>query len=511
MNLFQKNSNFSIGDNVWPKPQIFSTEETFFSIDPKTFRFVHKIKGKCDLLDKTIDRYRKYLFLEDCSLVSDSQTGYKTLFDRKRNLKVEVNYLGHLSNITIRVNQECEYEPHPDINEFYTIRINSQKSEIFAQTVWGAIRAVETFSQLIENIGLNQFVVNSTNIEDFPRFKFRGLLVDTSRHFIPIKRLEQSLDAMAFNKMNVFHWHIVDDQSFPYVSQIFPDLSLKGAYNPKTHIYSSEDINHIIEYAKERGIRVLVEFDTPGHTQAWGKGQTGLLTPCYTGDKPNGHFGPIDPTKETTFQFIKELFTEVVQRFPEQYLHLGGDEVDYECWRSNPRVIEFLRHQKLIKKSQTIGKKTNEPFLRLEEYYIQKVIDIVKDLNKSCIVWQEVFDNKARIQSDTIIHVWKSDNWQNSLFNITSKGYQSILSSCWYLNKISYGSDWHKYYNCEPLSFNGTQQQNQLVIGGEATMWGNYQSIINTANDCFVYLGEWVDASNIIGRTWFVILLIYYY
>ena len=431
-------------------------------------------KGKCDLLNKAIDRYWKLLFLEDCSLVSDK--GFQTLFDRKRDLFGKTNFGGNLHNITIKVREKCETEPHPGMDESYSIGINQEQAQISAFTVWGAIRGIETLSQLIENIGVNQFIVNMTEIDDFPRFKFRGLLVDTSRHYIPVQRLEQSLDAMAYNKMNVFHWHIVDDQSFPYVSQAFPEMSLKGAYNPKTHIYAINDIKHIIEYAKERGIRVLVEFDTPGHTLAWGKGQPGLLTPCYTDEKQNGYFGPIDPTKDSNYKFIKTLFSEVVDRFPDQYLHLGGDEVDYKCWRSNPNVIQFMKSKNIIKKTQNI--KSDEAFHKLEEYYIQKVIDIVKDLNKSSIVWQEVFDNNARIQLDTIIHIWKLKDWESELFNVTKSGYQSILSSCWYINKISYGTDWHKYYTCDPHSFKGNEIQNQLVIGGEATMWGiSYQSL----------------------------------
>ncbi|CAG2114673.1 unnamed protein product, partial [Medioppia subpectinata] len=341
-------------------------------------------------------------------------------------------------------------------------------------------------SQLVENVGLNQFIVNYTSITDSPRFKYRGLLLDTSRHYLPVERLEQSLDAMAYNKLNVFHWHMTDDQSFPYVSQAYPELSLKGAYNPKTHVYTKENIQHIIEYAAERGIRVVVEFDTPGHTLAWGAGQPGLLTPCYANGKPNGLYGPIDPSKRSTYEFIETLLKEVLNRFPDQYFHLGGDEVDYNCWRSNPDINDFIKQKNIFKKTTSMSnKKSNEPYAKLEEYYVLKVVDIVKKLNRTSIVWQEVFDNNAKLSNETVVHVWKLDNWPLELSNVTKAGYQAILSSCWYLNKISYGTDWHKYYTCEPFNFKATEQQYSLVIGGEATIWG-----------------EWVDASNVIGRTW---------
>jgi hexosaminidase len=174
------------------------------------------------------------------------------------------------------VKQKCDnLWPELDMDEMYSLRIDTQdfpkQAFLFANTIWGALRGLETFSQLVNYKSGSIFTINSTFIVDYPRFSHRGLLVDTSRHYLPIDVMLENLDAMSYHKLNVLHWHIVDDQSFPYVSQTFPELSSKGSYNRKTHVYDSDDIETVIQYARVRGIRVIVEFDTPGHTLSWGK------------------------------------------------------------------------------------------------------------------------------------------------------------------------------------------------------------------------------------------------
>ena len=126
--------------------------------------------------------------------------------------------------------------------------------------------------------------------------------------------------------------HLTDDNSFPYESLTCPNISAKGAYHPKTHIYTQKDVADIIEYSRLRGIRVVPEFDTPGHTQSWEAGAPGVLTKCYSGASPNGLFGPLDATKEDLYPFLSKLFHEIGNVFPDKYIHLGGDEVNTECW-----------------------------------------------------------------------------------------------------------------------------------------------------------------------------------
>lgn len=253
----------------------------------------------------------------------------------------------------------------------------------------------------------------------------------------------------------------------------------KGAFNKHTHVYSVQQVSQIIEYARLRGIRVLPEVDTPGHSLSWGKSHPELLTQCYEKNKPvSGSYGAMDPSKQGTFDFVQKFFTEVAKRFPEDFFHLGGDEVETKCWETNPQVQEFTR------------KYLNGDVSKIESYYIVKMLNYtVESLNKTTMVWQEVFDNKDEISPEnTIVNVWISDrgySWLDEMKNVTNKGFKAVVSAPWYLNYIGYGTDWYKYYQVEPCNFTTSQEKASLVLGGEACMWGEY-----------------VDASNLISYTW---------
>uniref|UniRef100_A0AAX7ULJ5 Beta-hexosaminidase n=1 Tax=Astatotilapia calliptera TaxID=8154 RepID=A0AAX7ULJ5_ASTCA len=357
---------------------------------------------------------------------------------------------------------ECDGYPSVTSDESYELTVNQPVAVLKAPKVWGALHG-RIYSIYFLSI-----------INDFPRFQHRGILLDSSRHFLPIKVILANLETMAMNKFNVFHWHIVDDQSFPYLSRTFPQLSEQGAYHPYTHVYTPADVKMVIEFARLRGIRVIPEFDTPGHTQSWGKGQKDLLTPCYSGSKPSGSFGPVNPILNTTYDFMAQFFTEISTVFPDGYVHLGGDEVDFTCWKSNPDIQKFMEQQHF-----------GDDYRKLESFYIQKLLDIVTSTKKGYLIWQEVFDNGVKLKPDTVVHVWIGGGSDKEMSSVTAAGYTTILSAPWYLDYISYGQDWQKYYKVEPLNFEGTDEQKKLVIGGEACLWGEY-----------------VDATNLTPRLW---------
>lgn len=363
------------------------------------------------------------------------------------------------------------------MNEAYTLKVNGSTAILYAEAEWGIMRALETVAQLIHPIK-NQPAINTTYITDFPRFSFRGLLIDTSRHFIPMQSLKDTISAMAWNKMNVFHWHIVDQESFPYQSLVLPLLSKLGAYTEFNHVYSHNDVEEIVNYARYRGIRVIPEFDTPGHSASWGPGAgNGFLTQCYDKEDPiPGNFGPIDPTRNENYALIKTLFNELSGVFHDSYLHLGGDEVPFECWQSNPNITKYMKEHNIT------------TYAGLESLWVTGVIEIAQSLKLNYVVWEEVFTNGVKVNNQTVIEVWKnweSHRWNETIANVTKAGYNAILSAPWYLNYIKYGVDWIDRYMVEPHNFNGTTDQKNRVIGGSAAMWGEY-----------------VDSTNLLSRTW---------
>jgi len=487
---------------VWPKPKVQKPQADFLALRPNNFRFEIEssgVHGPCDIIDTAITRYYKRVFPPAATDVVghlDSASRRQRKRTARREMKEDPGFKGYLETVSIVMNNKngCEKSPHLDMNESYEVKVNAPdspgKATIIAFTAWGILRGMESFSQLVypsmEYGDTVQYIVNGTQILDSPRFSHRGILMDTSRHYIAKSVIKDNLDLMEMTKFNVFHWHMTDDPSFPYVSVKFPELSKQGAWHETIAVYTQADVADIIEYARLRGIRVVSEFDTPGHTQSFEPGQPGLLTECYDGNEKSGFYGPLNPTKKRVYTFIQEFFEEITQVFPDKYLHLGGDEVDMKCWQSNPEITEFMRKWNLT-----------GDYHKLESIYIKKLLDIVSSYptNNGYIVWQEVFDNGVEVKNDTIIHVWKGQ-WEWELAKVTGKGLRAILSSPWYLNYISYGSDWTKYYTAEPLDFYGDEKQKALVVGGEACMWDEFVNSVNLTPRM------WPRAAAVAERLW---------
>uniref|UniRef100_A0A674N0I5 Beta-hexosaminidase n=1 Tax=Takifugu rubripes TaxID=31033 RepID=A0A674N0I5_TAKRU len=436
--------------SLWPLPQKVQISQVSFKLTGFSFNIVDAKQSSagpsCALLQDAYRRYYEYMF------------GNAKRSGKNKSRRAGPTDLTELQVWITSADSDCDAYPSVKSDESYELTVDQPFAVLKAPKVWGALHG---------------------DLFDFGKDTLLLYLL------IPVFPPWFTQETMAMNKINVFHWHIVDEPSFPYMSKTFPQLSQQGAFHPYTHVYTPADVKMVIEFARLRGIRVVAEFDTPGHTQSWGKGQKDLLTPCYSGSKLSGSFGPVNPILNTTYTFMTQFFKEVSTVFPDGYVHLGGDEVDFNCWKSNPNITKFMDQQGF-----------GRDYSKLESFYIQRLLDIVATTNKGYMVWQEVFDNGVKLKPDTVVHVWIGGRYNDEMSKVTAAGYPTLLSAPWYLDYISYAQDWQNYYKVEPLSFNGTDAQKKLVIGGEACLWGEYVDSTNVTPRL------WPRASAVAERLW---------
>jgi len=351
-------------------------------------------------------------------------------------------------------------------DESYSLDVSDKQAALKAVTVVGALRGLETFLQLLEGDRQGYFIP-SVSIQDKPRFPWRGLLIDVGRHFEPVEVIKRNLDGMAAVKLNVFHWHLTEDQGFRIESNRYAKLHQMGSDGL---YYTQDQVREIIAYARDRGIRVLPEFDMPGHATSWlvGYPEFGSAPGPNRIERKNGIFDPaFDPTREELYKFLEGFFTEIAQLFPDEYIHIGGDENEGHQWNNNARIQAFMKMK---------GIKDNHA---LQAYFNQRLSGILQKLGKKMIGWDEILH--PDLPKDTVIHSWRGPA---SLAEAAKKGYDGILSSGFYID-LMYPA-W-QHYKVDPVASDSTLSQSELahILGGEATMWG-----------------EWVSPETIDSRIW---------
>lgn len=350
--------------------------------------------------------------------------------------------------------------PYPKLgeDESYALDITSDGAHLKAATGAGALHGLETFAQLIVP-GPEGFQVPAIHIEDKPRFPWRGLLIDVSRHWMPLAVVERNLDAMAAVKLNIFHWHLSDDQGFRVESKRYPNLQRDGSDG---HYYTQAEIREVVEYARLRGIRVVPEFDIPGHTQSWLAAYPDLasIPGPYTIGRTWGVYYPVmDPTVEGTYEFLDAFIGEMAQLFPDPYFHIGGDEVNPKQWDESGRMKEFARQHHL------------EGAHGLQVYFNQRIQKTLEKYGKIMVGWDEILH--PDLPNTAIIQSWRG---AKSLAEAATKGHRGILSSGYYLDHLRPAS---YHYGVDPLAGPAadlTPQQMELILGGEACMWAEYVS-----------------------------------
>ena len=341
-------------------------------------------------------------------------------------------------------------------DESYSLEVTSTGAKLSASNPLGILRGLQTFLQLVA-ITPDGFAAPAVSIHDQPRFAWRGMMIDVSRHFIPLEVLKRNLDGMEAVKMNVFHWHLSENQGFRVESKKFPKLHEQGSDNL---FYTQEQVRDLIAYARDRGLRVVPEFDMPGHSTAWFVGYPELASGPgpYSIERKWGVFDPaMDPTNEKTYKFLDELIGEMTRLFPDQYFHIGGDEVNGKEWDANPKIQEF-------KKSHNV--KSND---ELQAYFSQRVQKIVTKHGKSVVGWDEVF--VPGVPKDIVIQSWRG---QQSLAAAAQQGYHGILSNGYYLDL---GWSAARHYAVDPMSGAAatlTDDQKKLILGGESCVWTEY-------------------------------------
>lgn len=341
-------------------------------------------------------------------------------------------------------------------DESYTLEITPSGAKLNAATPLGVLHGLQTFLQVV-SVTPDGFAAPSVTIHDQPRFAWRGLMIDVSRHFIPLDVIKRNIDGMEAVKMNVFHWHLSENQGFRIESKKFPKLHELGSDGL---FYTHDEVRDLIANARDRGIRVVPEFDMPGHSTAWFVGYPEIASGPgpYSIERKWGVFDPaMDPTSEKTYKFLDELIEEMAKVFPDHYFHIGGDEVNGKEWDANPKIQEF-------KKSHNL--KTND---ELQAYFSQRVQKIVTKHGKAVVGWDEVFI--PGVPKDIVIQSWRG---QQSLAAAAQQGYRGILSNGYYLDL---GWSAARHYGVDPMSgpaANLTDDQKKLILGGESCMWSEY-------------------------------------
>lgn len=346
-------------------------------------------------------------------------------------------------------------------DESYNLTVTTDKITLDAVTDIGAMRGLETLLQLLDSDDKGYYFP-CVEIKDKPRFPWRGLMIDASRHFMPMDVLKRNIDAMAAVKMNVFHFHLCDNQGWRIESKVYPklqQLASDGQY------YTQIQIKEIIQYAADRGIRVMPEFDVPGHATAMlvAYPELGSAPGPYLMERNAGIFDPVlDPTNEQTYIFLDKLFTEMAALFPDEYFHIGGDENNGIHWKSNPKIQAYM---------QKNGMKTT---MDLQTYFNNRILKTLQRQNKKMMGWEEILTET--ISKDAIIHSWLG---KESLFKAASRGYQTLLSNGYYIDLLLPASEHYKADPLPPVSewtekekkYALTPEQEKLILGGEATMW----------------------------------------
>ncbi|GMI87075.1 beta-hexosaminidase 1 [Hibiscus trionum] len=453
---------------IWPLPYELTSGNETLTVNPALSLSVIGHGGNFRILREGFRRYKRIIFKFSSGIsVSKNSRRIRSLYD--------------ISELRIIVKSGSD-ELKLGVDESYTLFVDKTEGKsvvwetiIEASTIYGALRGLETFSQLCAFDYTTKSVQISKApwyIKDKPRFAYRGLLLDTSRHHFPVDVIKSIIESMSYAKLNVLHWHIIDTDAFPLEVPAYPKL-WNGAYS-KWERYTVEDASRIVRFAKTRGIHVMAEVDVPGHAESWGAGYPDLWPNTYCRE-------PLDVTKNFTFDLISGILSEIREIFPFELFHLGGDEVNTDCWNKTPHVKQWLDENKMKPKDAY-------------QYFVLKAQEIAISKNWTPVNWEETFNAFAKsLNPQTVVHNWLGPG---VCLKAVEKGFKCIFSNqrVWYLDHLDVS--WDEVYYAEPLEGISNVSKQELVIGGEVCMWGE---TVDTSN---VQQTIWPRAAAAAERLW---------
>jgi hexosaminidase len=362
----------------------------------------------------------------------------------------------------------------PENNEVigsYQLDISNEICTIQANSDQGLFNGFQSLLQLvIQNAELKK--IPCCSVKDEPRYTWRGLMVDESRHFFGKDKMKEVIDLMALLKLNVFHWHLTDEPAWRLEIKQYPKLTSVGGQgtwsdpNAPVQYYTQEDIKEIVAYATERFIEVVPEIDMPGHASA-----ANLAYPEFSGggNEKHPHF-TFNPGKEETYQYLTNILREVVTLFPSKYIHIGGDEVHFanEQWNDLPDVKKLMKRENL------------ENLVDVEHYFLNRMADSIKTLDKQIMGWDEV-TNAGLSNKESLVMWWRHDKVE-VLDQLLAKEYQTILCPRIPLymdfdqhESHQWGRRWGGFCDLEKVySFPDnlkTDISSSSVIGMQANLW----------------------------------------
>ena len=371
--------------------------------------------------------------------------------------------------------------PATSTDESYHLRVTATGASLTAAGPLGIQRGLATFRQVIERTPQG-WRAQLCDIQDAPRFAWRGLLIDPARHFLPVAVVKRNLDGMAAVKLNVLHWHLCDDQGWRVESKLFPRLHQVGG---ATGYYTQAEVREVVRYAAQRGIRVVPEFDLPGHA--------GALLTAYPRLASNDSIKTLpvrwgvlnialDPTREGTYTMLDSVLTEMSGLFPDKYFHIGGDENDGRQWRHSPRIVAFMQEKGFVKPG------TNTPDKhQLQTYFNRRMLTIVQKLGKTMVGWDEILG--PDLPQPIAIESWRGPK---GVLDGVRQGHPALRAHGYYLDLYLTAAS---HYAADPLQGIPDSLASR-VLGGEAAMWSEFA-------DSVLYDSRvWPRAAAVAERLW---------